>query len=475
MVFSSHIFLFYFLPLFLAVYFLLPFKFKGFYIKNTFITVMSYVFYGWLVPWFVILMFITTVKDYICGLIISKPGQVQWKRKAALVFAIVADLGLLAYYKYYMFFMSDIVNRVAGLFGAGPNAFFVASVLLPSGISFYTFIALSYTIDVYRGDAKPARNFSMFSCFVGLFPQVLAGPINRYSLLADQLDNREHTLSKFASGAAVFMLGLGKKVILANAVVPIADAAFGADGPGLLNAWWGALAYTFQIYFDFCGYSDMAVGIARMMGIEFMKNFDAPYQSDSITVFWRKWHISLSSYIRDYLYIPLGGNRVSTTRMYFNLCFCFFLCGLWHGAKWTFVFWGIYQGLFLVLERIAGKKTPYHRLPVWGQIALTFVIVLFGWVLFRAPDLSQALHYWGAMTGLVPGAPSAALLGTELFTPFRIFSMALCALFVWQPIQAHEWARTLTVTKSLFCIGVFILALCMMFTQSYNPFLYFQF
>ena len=475
MVFSSHIFLFYFLPFFLLVYFVLPFTWRGFYVKNAFITLMSYVFYGWLVPWFVILMFITTLKDYWCGLIISRPGQLRWKRKAALTFAIVADLGLLAYYKYYMFFMAEVVNKAAMLFGGGPHAFSIAAVLLPSGISFYTFVALSYTIDVYRGDAKPARNFSMFSCFVGLFPHLIAGPIIRYSSVAEQLDHRKHTISNFASGVAVFCLGLGKKIILANSVAPIADAAFGSDSPGMLNAWWGVLAYGFQIYFDFCGYSDMAVGLARMMGIEFLKNFDAPYQSKSITIFWRRWHISLSNFIRDYLYIPLGGNRVSTGRMYFNLCLCFFLCGLWHGAKWTFVIWGIYQGVFLVLERIAGKRTIYWRLPHFGQIAVTFVIVLFGWALFRAPDLSQAMHYWGAMVGLVPGAASAPLLGTEIFSFRHIFEMAVCAFFVWQPIQAHEWGREVTMKKALLCIAVLIMAIAMMFTQSYNPFLYFQF
>ncbi len=475
MVFSSHIFLFYFLPFFLLVYFLLPFRWKGLYVKNAFITIMSYVFYGWLVPWFVILMFITTINDYICGLIISQPGQVEWKRKSALIFAIVTDLSLLAYFKYYMFFMAEVVNRLASLLGSGPHAFTIASVLLPSGISFYTFVGLSYTIDVYRGEAKPARNFSVFSCFVGLFPHLIAGPIIRYRTVADQLDNRVHSIPKFASGVAIFSLGLGKKVILANSVASIADAAFGSDSPGLVNAWWGVAAYAFQIYFDFCGYSDMAVGLARMLGIEFIKNFDAPYNSPSITVFWQKWHISLTNFIRDYLYIPLGGNRVGKSRMYFNLCLCFFLSGLWHGAKWTFVLWGVYQGVFLVIERVAGKRTLYHRLPNWGQVAITFIVVMFGWVLFRAPDLGQAVHYWGAMIGTVRGTATAPMLSAEIFTPRHVFEMFLCAVFVWQPLQAHEWVHTLTMPKALLCTAVLVLAIVTMFTQTYNPFLYFQF
>jgi alginate O-acetyltransferase complex protein AlgI len=474
MVFSSHIFLFYFLPSFLFIYYLLPFQWKGLYPKNTFITLGSYVFYGWLVPWFVLLMFASTTWDYICGKIITKPGQVQWKRKAALITAIVGDMSLLAFFKYYMFVAGGI-NRVIALLGGDPQFIHIWNILLPSGISFYTFVALSYTIDLYRGDAKPARNFPTFSCFIGLFPHLIAGPIIRYSTVADQLAARTHTLSKFASGAAIFCLGLGKKIILANSMASIADAAFGADNPGMFNAWWGVVAYAFQIYFDFCGYSDMAVGLARMLGIEFIKNFDAPYLSKDITVFWRKWHISLSSFIRDYLYIPLGGNRRGTARTYFNLALTFFLCGLWHGAHMTFVVWGIYQGVFLILERFAGKKSLYHWMPAWGQVAVTFVVVLFGWVLFRAPDLGQAMQYWATMVGLRQGAVSSAMLSAQIITPQNIFSMLICALFAFQPIQAHHWVEKLTPVKLFICAIVFLLAVSMMFTQTYNPFLYFQF
>ncbi|MDD5673159.1 MAG: hypothetical protein PHC61_03260 [Chitinivibrionales bacterium] len=474
MVFSSHIFLFYFLPIFLAIYYLLPFKWKGFYVRNAFITVMSYIFYGWLVPWFVILMFITSYKDFICGRIISKPGQLQWKRKAALVFAIVADLSLLGFYKYYMFAM-DNVNHLIQLFGGGPHTFFIYTVLLPSGISFYTFVALSYTIDVYRGDALPARNFSMFSCFVGLFPHLIAGPIIRYSSVAEQLDNRKHTLAQFSSGTALFMLGFAKKIILANGAGEVADMVFGAKGPGVINAWWGVIAYSFQIYFDFCGYSDMAVGLARMMGIEFIKNFNAPYHSKSISEFWRRWHISLSSFIRDYLYFPLGGNRKGVGRTYFNLAVSMFLCGLWHGAKMTFIVWGVFLGGIMILERLRGKKGLYDWLPGFGQIACTFVLMLFSWVLFRSPTLHQALAYWGAMFGVTPSGTSALLLRNEAFSPRHIFDMVLCALVIWQPVQAHEWVGKLSPVKMALCVVVFIIAIATMFTQTFNPFLYFQF
>jgi alginate O-acetyltransferase complex protein AlgI len=474
MVFSSYIFLFYFLPVFLAIYYALPFEWKGFYPKNTFITIGSYIFYGWLVPWFVLLMLASTTWDYICGKIITKPGQVQWKRKAALITAIVGDMSLLAFFKYYMFLMGG-VNHLVELFGGGTGFFHIWNILLPSGISFYTFVALSYTIDLYRGDAKPARNFPTFSCFIGLFPHLIAGPIIRYSTVSEQLAHREHTVEKFASGAAIFCLGLGKKIILANSVASIADSAFGADNPGMLNAWWGITAYAFQIYFDFCGYSDMAVGLARMLGIEFIKNFDGPYHSKNITVFWRKWHISLSNFIRDYLYIPLGGNRRGTARTYFNLALTFTLCGLWHGAKMSFVLWGMYQGLFLIIERIAGKKSLYHRLPGVGQVAVTFIIVLFGWVLFRAPDLGQAMIYWKNMVGLSPATASSALLTAEIFTPKYMVAMLVCAAAAWQPVQAYHWVEKPTAPKFVACAAVFVTALCMMFTQTYNPFLYFQF
>jgi alginate O-acetyltransferase complex protein AlgI len=359
------------------------------------------------------------------------------------------------------------VNRLIAFTGGQNDYFHIWNILLPSGISFYTFVALSYTIDLYRGDARPARNFPTFSCFIGLFPHLIAGPIIRYNTVAAQLDHREHTISKFVSGAAIFCLGLGKKIILANSVAPIADAVFASDNPGMINA--------FQIYFDFCGYSDMAVGLARMLGIEFIKNFDGPYQSKNISVFWRKWHISLSSFIRDYLYIPLGGNRCGTGRTYFNLALTFFLCGLWHGAKMTFVFWGIYQGVFLILERFFGKRSLYYWMPQWGQVAVTFIIVLFGWVLFRSPDMHQAVLYWGAMTGFTKSTVSSGMLNVQIFSMRHIIEMVICALFVWQPLQAHHWVEKLTPAKYVACAVILLIAISMMFTQTYNPFLYFQF
>jgi alginate O-acetyltransferase complex protein AlgI len=476
MVFSSHIFLFYFLPFFLAVYFLLPFTWKGFYVKNGFITIMSYIFYGWLVPWFTLLLFITSYKDYLCGQIIVKPTATKDRRKAALVFAIVTDLALLGFFKYYMFFMGGVDNLIAVC--GGPNHYFhIFNILLPSGISFYTFVALSYCIDLYRGDAKQAPTFGAFSCFLGLYPHLIAGPIIRYQSVANQLMERSHTVEKFSSGTMIFMLGFAKKILLADSAASIADAVFGADNPGVINAWWGVLAYSFQIYFDFCGYSDMAVGLARMLGIEFPKNFNAPYLSNSISVFWKRWHITLSSFIMDYLYIAaLGGNRRGKARTYVNLIICFFLCGLWHGAKMTFVIWGVYQGVFLVYERMLNKKTLYSILPGWGQVFMTFIVVLFGWVLFRAPSIGQAMVYWGSMVGLVKASSASPLLTTQIFSARHIFEMALCAVLVWQPLQAYNWiGKGVSVSKFVICTLIFIYAIFGMFTQTYSPFLYFQF
>jgi alginate O-acetyltransferase complex protein AlgI len=475
MVFTSHIFLFYFLPLFLLVYYLLPFTWKNLYLRNTWITLGSYVFYGWLMPWYIIPMLGSTIWDYVCGRIITKPGQVQWKRKAALITAVVGDLSLLVFFKYTPLAL-QAYDKLHSVFGVSTDYFHLWNIVLPAGISFYTFVALSYTIDLYRGDAKPARNFPSFTCFIALFPHLIAGPIIRYNTVADMLGERTHTLSKFNSGVAIFMLGFAKKIILANSAGAIADTAFRADALDPSCAWWGIIAYHFQIYFDFCGYSDMAVGLARMLGIEFIKNFNAPYHSTSITDFWRRWHISLSTFIRDYLYIPLGGNRKGTARTYFNLVFTFLVCGLWHGAKMTFVCWGVFQGVVMIFERLRGKKSLYTGLPLPVQILVNNAVVMFSWALFRAPSLEQGAGYWASMLGLTHPAATAPLLHAELFTPHNIMAMIICAFFVWQPVQAHDLIkRGLSVPKFVLCAAVFIIAVCMMFTQTYNPFLYFQF
>src|SRR5512137_104047 len=369
MVFTTHVFLFYFLPLFLAVYFCLPRAWR-----NLWITIASYVFYGWWQPWFVCLMMFTTVMDFTWGKVITRPGATEAQRKLAVAACVVTNLSFLGFFKYYVF-AAETMNQLLAVVGAEP--FRVLRVVLPIGISFYTFHSLTYIIDLYRGHATPAKSFTDYSAFVALFPDLVAGPIIRYKTLAEQLAFREHTIKRFASGVGIFVLGFAKKILLANPCGHVADAVFNAANPCALDAWFGVLAYAFQIYFDFCGYSDMAVGLGRMLGFEYLKNFDAPYLAESITDLWRRWHISLSSVLRDYLYFGLGGNRKGEAHTYLNLAVVMLLGGLWHGAKWVFVIWGAYHGALLAYERWRGKQSFYHTLPRGLRVAFTFVLMLF--------------------------------------------------------------------------------------------------
>lgn len=468
MVFTTHIFVFYFLPLFLLFYYNLPLRWR-----NLWITLASYVFYGWWEPWFVSLMLFTTVMDFYWGKVITRDGATERERKLAVAACVVTNLSLLAFFKYYMF-AAETLNQL--LAAAGAQQFRVLQVVLPIGISFYTFHSLTYIIDLYRGHAIPAKSLSNFSAFVALFPDLVAGPIIRYKTLAEQLRERGHTSARFASGVSIFIVGFAKKILLANPCGQVADAVFNAANPCALDAWVGALAYAFQIYFDFCGYSDMAVGLGRMLGFEFPRNFDAPYRSESITDLWRRWHISLSSVLRDYLYFALGGNRKGEIRTYFNLVVVMLLGGLWHGAKWTFVVWGAFHGLLLILERWNGKKSLYHALPRPGRIGITFLLMLFSWVLFRADNMTAATEYFGAMFGFSPTGQVAPLLAAVIYTPYHLLVLAICALLVFQPFQAHDWAMSpVTWPRTATVVPLFVFSLMAMHAQSFNPFLYFQF
>jgi alginate O-acetyltransferase complex protein AlgI len=468
MVFTTQVFVFYFLPLFLLVYYKLPYGWR-----NLWITLASYVFYGWWQPWFVGLMLFTTVMDFMWGQVITRPGATPVQRKLAVAACVVMNLSFLGFFKYYMF-AADTLNQLLAAVGA--KQFRVLRVVLPIGISFYTFHSMTYIIDLYRGHATPAKSFSGFSAFVALFPDLVAGPIIRYKTLAEQLRAREHTVARFASGLAIFIVGFAKKILLANPCGQAADAVFDAAHPGALEAWVGALAFAFQIYFDFCGYSDMAVGLGRMLGFEFPRNFDAPYRSESITDLWRRWHISLSSVLRDYLYFSLGGNRKGAPRTYFNLAVVMVLGGIWHGAKWNFVFWGAFHGLLLAVERWRNKRSVYEALPRPGRIGLTFLLMLFSWVLFRANNLTDAMDYYRAMLGLGSAGNLAPLLGAMIYTPYHLLILAVCAGLVFQPLQAHDWAQSpVTWRRTGILAPLFVFSLMTMFAQAFNPFLYFQF
>jgi alginate O-acetyltransferase complex protein AlgI len=466
MVFSSHLFLFYFLPGALLLYYAVPRR--G---KHLILTLMSYVFYGWANPLFVVLLFISTLIDYVCGLVIAKGIH----KRAGLIASIVSNLSLLGFFKYFNFAADSFDGIVEAI---GMPALQLDTALrftLPLGISFYTFQSMSYTIDVYRGRAAAISSFVDLACFVSMFPQLVAGPIIRFSEVADQLRARTHTVAKFARGVSFFCVGLAKKVLLANPTGKIADLAFEAGSLNPLEAWYGVTAYAFQIYFDFSGYSDMAIGLGLMLGFVFPKNFDSPYRSRSITEFWRRWHISLSTWLRDYLYLPLGGNRKGPSRTYINLFIVMLLGGLWHGAAWNFVVWGGIHGALLAVERVRGVAPRHSRIGGPARVAGTFVIVLATWVFFRAPDLPSAVRYLRDMTGLSAPQAGAGLLAGIVYQPYYLGTFALAALIVWACPQTWDWTRTLTWPKTAAVLVLFLLSAAALTTQSFNPFIYFIF
>ncbi len=488
MVFSSHLFLFYFLPLALVCYFLVPRR--G---KHLMLAVLSYAFYGWANPLFVFLLLFSTTVDYICGLVMTgrwrlrtwgqpmpmlEPGgQRQRHQKVALAVSICTNLALLGFFKYFNLFADSYNAIVAGLGGEAYTWDSFVRVVLPLGISFYTFQSMSYSIDVYRGDARAIRRFIDFACYVSMFPQLVAGPIIRFSEVADQLVHRTHTLEKFARGAAMFSLGMAKKVLIANPCGWVADQCFNAETVSTLDAWYGALAYSFQIYFDFSGYTDMAIGLGLMLGFVFPKNFDSPYKATSITDFWRRWHISLSSWLRDYLYVPLGGNRKGPNRTYINLMLVMVLGGLWHGAtSWNFVIWGAIHGAILGIERAAGGKDSLYRfLPRPLRTLATFFLVTIAWVFFRAEGHERALSYLGAMFGAVPLHDGAEMAAATIYRPYFLLAMGLAAILAWTAPQSWDFTRKLTWPRALWCLLMLAVAIIVLFTQAYNPFIYFIF
>jgi alginate O-acetyltransferase complex protein AlgI len=499
MAFSSHIFLFYFLPGLLLLYYALPGRLLA--ARNLLLLTAGYVFYAWASPWFAALLFGLTVVNYVLSRLIagchvhacvdmpdaSTRTCLRERRhgtRYGLLLtggAIAVDLIVLGLFKYTGFF-EHIVNSLTAWIGG--NALPVLSIVLPVGISFYTFKIVGYLVDTYRG-LPPARSLLDFACYVSFLPQLLSGPIQRYGTVdsksepvpafADQLVTREHTLDKFSWGVALFMLGFAKKILLANAVAQVADAVFAAESPSTLDAWFGALAYTFQLYFDFSAYSEMAIGLGLMLGFECPRNFDAPYRADSFGDFWRRWHISLSSWLRDYLYIPLGGNRAGAGRTYVNLMIVFLLCGLWHGAGWTFIVWGAWHGFWLVVERAFGRKPFYAALPASARVLVTLFLITVGWVIFRATTLSEA---WRLLTLMfVPTAAQggSTLLSAVIYTRGHFIAMALCAMLVFQPVQGFDWTSRLDWSRVLVLAGLFALSLMTLFAQSFRSFLYFQF
>jgi alginate O-acetyltransferase complex protein AlgI len=490
MVFSSQIFLFYFLPAVLLLYYLAPFR-----ARTALIAVSSYVFYGWANPIWAVIMFFGSSVDYLCGLALVRlsglpdrdglppligPEVPRTRRmKAVLAVSIVTNLGLLAAFKYTGFVAENInaLGRALGQSGSSGALLPVVHLVLPVGISFYTFKAMSYAIDVYRGDARPMRRFTDYMCFEAFFPDLVAGPIIRYAAMEEQMRLRQHTWDKFARGVAFFAFGMAKKILIANPMGHVADTAFAAGALRAHDAWFGVFGYAFQIYFDFSGYSDMAVGLALMMGFVLIQNFDSPYKADSITDFWRRWHISLSTWLRDYLYVPLGGNRRGPGRTYVNLMTVMLLGGLWHGASWNFVLWGAIHGGMLAFERAQGKQGFYARLPRPVRVALTFVIVCLSWVFFRAKTLPEALAYLRSMFGLAGThvGPASDVVAGAIYTPYHAAMFVVAALTVWALPNTWTFTNRLSLPRAVSGMALLALSVLLMWTQTVNPFLYFQF
>ncbi len=466
--FTDNVFLYYFLPLVLGLYYASP---RGW--KPWVLALSSYFFYGWWRPDFVLLMWFSTIVDYTCGLRIARdqaaPGAGTTAGKRWVVLSCCVNLGILAYFKYANFGI-ETLNSI--LVANGGTALEWSKVILPIGISFYTFQTLSYTVDVYRRDAEPVRQFRDFACYVALFPQLIAGPIVRYSSIAEQLKSRVHSWGTFSTGVMIFQAGMAKKVLLADTFSRAADQGFALADPTMLEAWAAAISYTFQIYFDFSGYSDMAIGLGLLFGFRFPVNFNRPYISRSITEFWRRWHITLSSFLRDYLYIPLGGNRKGPVRTYINLALTMLLGGLWHGAAWTYIAWGAYQGFWLVLERLSGRRTLYAMLPGVLQNALTFVIVVIGWVLFRASSIPEALQFLGAMAGRGSSAASTLFIEWSHLQTIAYIAGPL-VIFGFATTQEHAKRPRTWWVAAVFVL--FLISLLHLHRASNIPFLYFQF
>ncbi len=465
MLFSSIPFLYYFLPMVLIVYFLVPS-----WLKNTVLLVSSLVFYGWGEPKYLILMIGSIIMFYLCGLAIGRSQAQKWK-KFWLTVSVVISLALLAVFKYADFFISSF-NAATGL------SIPLLQLALPIGISFYTFQCLSYTIDVYRGTAAPQRNLISFGAYVSLFPQLIAGPIVRYVDVARELENRTHSWDKVALGLRRFLIGLGKKVLLANQFGELTNIFRDSGEKSVLFYWMYAIAFTLHIYFDFSGYSDMAIGLGKVFGFNFIENFNYPYISRSIQEFWRRWHMSLSSWFRDYVYIPLGGNRVSRGRWIFNTMVVWFLTGMWHGASWNFILWGVLYGVLLIAE----KYVPaLQKLPgALGHIYVMLMVTI-GFVLFNAADLTQALADIAGMFGLggVPLVTEETLyyLGSYavLFILGFIGSTPVARDTVNRLYSGEKSGKVLAVLEPVALIAILLLCSAYLVDGSFNPFLYFRF
>ena len=471
MVFSSLLFLFYFLPAVLAVYFIVPRK-----AKNVVLLLFSLFFYAWGEPVYIFLMLFSICMDYLLGLWMERAKQAPGRAKKVLALAVVLNVALLGFFKYADFFVENL-NALTGL------AIPALQIPLPIGISFYTFQAMSYLIDLYRGDVPVQRNIISFGTYVSLFPQLIAGPIVRMRTVVGELADRRENFDDFSSGVKRFVTGLGKKVLIANTVGAVWSQISAMDIRELpvLTAWIGLFAFTFQIYFDFSGYSDMAIGLGRMFGFHFLENFDYPYISKSITEFWRRWHISLGTWFREYVYIPLGGNRVGKWRHIRNIFIVWLLTGIWHGASWNFVLWGLYCGVLLLAEKfIFGKYL--EKLPALFQHIYCMFFVMLGWNLFVFDDIGCGIGFLKSLFGIY----GQGLLNRE--TIYLLYNHAVLLAFCiigstklpqrfgkWVCAKLENRTLSLAIVQNAFYIVVFLPSVAWLVDASFNPFLYFRF
>lgn len=464
MVFSSLVFMFAYLPITLLAYYLVPRQ--G---RNIFLFIVNLIFYGWGEPKLVLLMVFNIFFNYIGGWLVDKYRADAKKKKLFLILTCVLDIGILAVFKY-TGMITETLNMLPFL--NIPEL----QISLPIGISFYTFQTMSYVIDVYRDDAPVSKNFINFGTYVALFPQLIAGPIVRYRDVAEQLVNRRETLEMFTRGVKLFMVGLAKKVIIANTMGTLTTNIFATtDENGVVGTWVGMIAYTFQIYFDFSGYSDMACGLGNMLGFEFLKNFNYPYIAKSITDFWRRWHISLSTWFKEYVYIPLGGNRKGVKRQILNLLIVWGLTGLWHGAAYNFVLWGLYYGLLLILEKFVLKKF-LDRLPSFVQHIYTLFIIIIGWGLFYFTDVGQLGEFMVDLFNFgngICGDQAFNLIMSNL--PMLIIAAVASTPLATMLYNRFEHTRFMWIPETLYCMGVLAVSTASLVNQSYNPFLYFRF
>lgn len=464
MVFSSLVFMFAYLPITLLAYYLVPRQ--G---RNIFLFIVNLIFYGWGEPKLVLLMVFNIFFNYLGGWLVDKYRADAKKKKLFLILTCVLDIGILAVFKY-TGMITETLNMLPFL--NIPEL----QISLPIGISFYTFQTMSYVIDVYRDDAPVSKNFINFGTYVALFPQLIAGPIVRYRDVAEQLVNRRETLEMFTKGVKLFMVGLAKKVIIANTMGTLTTNIFATtDENGVVGTWVGMIAYTFQIYFDFSGYSDMACGLGNMLGFEFLKNFNYPYIAKSITDFWRRWHISLSTWFKEYVYIPLGGNRKGVKRQILNLLIVWGLTGLWHGAAYNFVLWGLYYGLLLILEKFVLKKF-LDRLPSFVQHIYTLFIIIIGWGLFYFTDVGQLGEFMVDLFNFgngICGDQAFNLIMSNL--PMLIIAAVASTPLATTLYTRFEHTRFMWIPETLYCMGVLAVSTASLVNQSYNPFLYFRF